>query len=97
MSEKLSGEDLKKHLSALASGWAIEDGELTRTFQLPSFPAALIFVAGVGHLAEVAGHHPDILIKYRTVKFSLVTHDAGGLTEQDFAFAVWIDELLMYQ
>ena len=56
----------------------------------------MLFVAAVGHMAEIAEHHPDILIKYRTVKLSLVTHDAGGLTEKDFGLAVRIDELVTY-
>jgi 4a-hydroxytetrahydrobiopterin dehydratase len=96
MATVLSADEMQKHLSALGEGWTIENGELTRTIQLPSFPAALLYVNLVGHLAEVAGHHPDILIKYRTVKFSIVTHDAGGLTEKDFALAVRIDEIPLY-
>jgi 4a-hydroxytetrahydrobiopterin dehydratase len=58
-----------------------------RTFSLPSFPEALLFVGAVGHLAERAEHHPDILIQYRSVTLTLSTHSAGGLTDQDFALA----------
>jgi 4a-hydroxytetrahydrobiopterin dehydratase len=41
----------------------------------------------VGELAERAGHHPDIDIRYNTVKLTLSTHDAGGLTTKDFDLA----------
>ncbi len=92
MSPKLSDSEIKNQLSSL-TGWSLENGEITRTFQLASFPAALLFVNAVGLLAEAAGHHPDILIKYRNVKFSLVTHDAGGLTDKDFALARQINGL----
>ena len=92
MASTLSASEVQKRLVSVP-GWAVEHGELTRTFQLPSFPAALLFVSTVGFLAESAGHHPDILIRYRKVRLSLVTHDAGGLTEKDFALAAQIGTL----
>jgi 4a-hydroxytetrahydrobiopterin dehydratase len=69
------------------SGWKIESGELVRTFEFKDFVAALAFVNQVGKLAEQAGHHPDIDIRYNRVRLSLVSHDAGGLTEKDFDLA----------
>ncbi len=92
MASKLSDAEVQKRIVSV-QGWAVENGEITRTFELPGFPAALMFVTAVGYLAEAAGHHPDILIKYRKVKLSLVTHDAGGLTEKDFALAAQINAL----
>ena len=47
----------------------------------------------VGRLAEEAGHHPDIDIRYNQVRLGLITHDAGGLTEKDFDLAVETDKL----
>ncbi len=60
----------------------------------PDFAAALAFVNRVGTAAEQAGHHPDIDIRYNRVRLALVSHDAGGLTEKDFALAATIDALL---
>lgn len=94
MATKLSEAEIKDKLAHL-KGWTLEKGELTHTFQLPSFPAALVFVNAVGHMAEVAGHHPDIVIKYNKVTFALATHDAGGLTDKDFALAEQISKLPM--
>jgi len=79
-------------LSALP-GWQIEAGELTRIFIHQDFRAALAFVNKVGELAEKAGHHPDIDIRYNKVRLSLVTHDAGGLTAKDFDLAASVDKL----
>ena len=67
--------------------WRIEGGELTRTFTHKDFVAALAFVNRVGDLAEKAGHHPDIDIRYNKVRLGLVTHDAGGITAKDFDLA----------
>ena len=71
--------------------WRIEGGELTRTFVFKDFAAALAFTNRVGALAEAAGHHPDIDIRYNRVRLALVTHDAGGLTESDFRLAAEAD------
>ena len=38
-------------------------------------------------IAEKADHHPDMLINYTRVTFICSTHDAGGVTEKDFALA----------
>jgi len=82
----LSAADAAIELSRMPD-WQIEAGELVRTFQFAGFVAALRFVNQVGELAEAAGHHPDIDIRYNRVRLSLVSHDAGGLTEKDFALA----------
>ena len=82
--------------SRLASleGWKIEAGELVKTFQFNDFVASMRFVNRVGELAEQAGHHPDIDIRYNRVRLALTTHDAGGLTQKDFDLAALIDNLL---
>jgi len=78
---------------AQVPGWQIESGELTRTFQFPGFVAALEFVNRVGAVAEEAGHHPDIDIRYNRVRLALITHSAGGLTGKDFDLAARVQDL----
>jgi 4a-hydroxytetrahydrobiopterin dehydratase len=72
--------------------WNIQGGELVRTFTFKDFRASLTFVNRVGELAEGAGHHPDIDIRYNKVRLALVTHDAGGLTDKDFDLAAKADK-----
>ena len=86
MSQLLTPTEIEQELANLP-GWSLAGSAITRTFTLPSFPAALTFASAVGHLAERADHHPDILIQYRKVTLTLSTHSAGGLTEQDFGLA----------
>lgn len=90
----LSEAEIADHLGAL-SGWKQEGSTIQKIFKLPTFPAALAFVLHVGFLAEAAGHHPDIDIRYNKVMLSLSTHDAGGLTTKDFELAAAIDETLV--
>ena len=82
----LSLQEAQSRLTGLP-GWKIEAGELVKTFQFKDFRAALKFVNGVGELAEQAGHHPDIDIRYNRVRLALTTHDAGGMTQKDFDLA----------
>ncbi len=88
----LSPDAAQSRLAQLP-GWKIESGELVRTFEFPDFVAALHFVNRVGELAEQAGHHPDIDIRYNRVRLALVTHSAGGLTEKDFDLAGQVQRL----
>jgi len=88
----LSEPDVASRLTALPA-WQVEKGELTRTFVFKDFLVSLAFVNQVAGLAEKAGHHPDIDIRYNKVRLGLVTHSAGGLTAKDFDLAVAIDKL----
>ncbi len=81
-------------LLATLPGWQIAAGELVRTFQFEDFLAAMRFVNRVAELAEEAGHHPDIDIRYNRVRLALVTHDAGGLTSRDFDLAGRADKAI---
>jgi 4a-hydroxytetrahydrobiopterin dehydratase len=89
----LSPTEISSCLSAVPT-WPIEAGELTRTFQFDGFRAAMKFVNELAELAEEAGHHPDIDIRYSRVRLSLVSHDAGGLTGKDFDLAAAADKLV---
>ena len=88
----LSPPEIELRLKHIA-GWSLQSGELVRTVQFPDFRAALRFVNSVGELAEMAGHHPDIDIRYNRVRLALVTHDAGGITEKDLGLAGGINSL----
>jgi len=73
-------------LSALPQ-WQRAGEIISRTFVFKDFPAAMNFVNVVAELAEQAQHHPDIDVRWNKVTLALTTHDAGGLTEKDFALA----------
>ncbi len=88
----LTDSEVKSRLVTVPD-WQIEAGELVRTFLFKDFRASLAFVNKVGDLAEKAGHHPDIDIRYNKVRLALVTHDAGGITQKDFDLAAAADKL----
>jgi 4a-hydroxytetrahydrobiopterin dehydratase len=80
---------------ALASlpNWKRNGDVIARTYQFKDFPAAIKFVDAAAQLAEEEWHHPDIDIRWNKVTLALTTHDAGGLTEKDFALAKKFDAL----
>jgi 4a-hydroxytetrahydrobiopterin dehydratase len=84
--QALSQQELDSLLRELPE-WALEDGKLVRLWNFKDFVEAMAFVNRVAELAEQAGHHPDIDIRYNRVKLALVSHDAGGITPRDARMA----------
>lgn len=72
-------------------GWIREGSVIRKTYTLDSFPEAIAFVNRIAELAQGAGHHPDIDIRFDRVSCALSTHSEGGLTEKDFDLARKID------
>jgi 4a-hydroxytetrahydrobiopterin dehydratase len=89
---KLANDEVATRLGTLG-GWSLRrgGGAIERTYALPTFRAALAFVAFVGELAEAKNHHPDIDVRYNKVTLALSTHDAGGITAKDFELARLVD------
>ena len=73
--------------------WKRRGTAIARAYRFKDFVAAIKFVNRVAMAAERAGHHPDIDIRWNQVTLALTTHDAGGLTEKDFALAKQFDTL----
>lgn len=90
---RLSEDEITAALAAL-TGWAREGDSLVRTADAPDFPAAIRVVVAVAEAAEAMDHHPDIDIRWRTLRFVLSTHSAGGLTPLDLDLAARIDDAL---
>ena len=69
------------------SDWRREGDMLRYDRTFPSFSAAIAFVVQAAFLAEAADHHPDLDIRWCTVRIGLTTHDFGGITAKDFTLA----------
>ena len=74
-------------------GWQRADGALRRSVTFGSFLGGIDGVRRIAELAELADHHPDIDIRWRTVNLALSTHSEGGITDQDVELARQIDAL----
>ncbi len=88
----LSEEEITTALATLR-GWTRSGASITRTVELADFREAMLYTGAVAYLAEVANHHPDILIQWNRVELTLSTHSEGGLTAADMALAGRINAL----
>jgi 4a-hydroxytetrahydrobiopterin dehydratase len=77
-------------------GWeyAAEHKALRKTYVRANFLDAVAFIQKAAAVAEEQDHHPDILLhKYKNLTFTLSTHSAGGVTQNDIDLANALDAL----
>ena len=87
----LTAEQLTAALTELTS-WSGDTTGIERTFTRMSFLQAAAEVDELAALAEELDHHPDVDIRWRTLRIFLTTHSAGGVTDLDIEFARRVDE-----
>ena len=90
MIDSLNDESIDGWLTG-RKGWKRSGNALEKDFQFPSFRDSIIFVNRVASLADDLDHHPDIDIRYTTVRLSLISHSVDGLTEKDVKLAESVD------
>jgi 4a-hydroxytetrahydrobiopterin dehydratase len=73
--------------------WQLQESSLHAQWQFKNFLQAMAFMNAVAEVAERMNHHPEWSNVYNRVNVRLTTHDAGGLTDLDFAFAQAMDSL----
>jgi 4a-hydroxytetrahydrobiopterin dehydratase len=82
----LSTAEISQQLNQL-DRWEVKDGKLHRQFQFADFAQAFGFMASMAVVSESMGHHPEWFNVYNKVNVDLTTHDAGGITQKDLAWA----------
>jgi 4a-hydroxytetrahydrobiopterin dehydratase len=92
-----SDDEVLARLAAELPHWTFEGGWIRRKYKTTGWKATLMVVNTVGHLAEAAWHHPDLNVSYAFVTVKLMTHDAKGITEKDFALASKIEEVVAWR
>ncbi|MEX1158485.1 MAG: 4a-hydroxytetrahydrobiopterin dehydratase [Thermomicrobiales bacterium] len=90
--QPLSNAEVDRALGDI-HGWRREEGGIRKRFRRAGFRDAIAFVNTIADLAEAAGHHPDIDIRWRNVIVYLTTHEAGGVTQLDLDLARKIENL----
>ncbi len=86
----LTDDQVRRRLDEL-DGWTYDGKDLVRLYVWRSFLEAIDFVNRVAQLAESANHHPNIDVRYDSVRLTLHTHSENGVTDKDFALAKEID------
>ena len=96
-SQTYTDEEIQARLAADLPHWYLEDGWIRRHYRTSSWKGTLMVINAVGHLAEAAWHHPDLTASYAWVEVRLMSHDAKGITDRDFALARKIEEVVHWQ
>ena len=92
--EPLSDTEIDARLAELGPRWRREGDALVGERECADFAAVIELVNEIAVAAELADHHPDLLIHgYRRLRITLSTHSAGAITARDFALAAAIDAL----
>lgn len=92
MADVLNPDALHHALSTLP-GWTGTVDGIAKTYTFADFTESMRFVGWVADLAEDANHHPDIHVSWNTVRLELVTHSAGGVTQNDVDLAEKLDQI----
>jgi len=90
---KLTEEQIKKELVNL-QGWNVVNGKLHKDFVFEDFIEAFGFMSRAAIHIEKMNHHPEWFNVYNKVKVDLVTHDAGGITQNDIDLARTLNSLI---
>lgn len=89
---RLSDEQIKTELSGL-SGWSVVNGKLHKDFVFDDFVEAFGFMTRAAIHIEKMNHHPEWFNVYNKISVDLVTHDAGGITQNDIVLARTLNSL----
>ena len=88
-------DDITARLESL-KGWSLSDDgrAITRRFDFKGFAKAVEMANLAAWLGNRQSHHPDVRFGWGYCEVAFTTHDAGGLTDADFACAARLNELV---
>jgi 4a-hydroxytetrahydrobiopterin dehydratase len=89
-------EEIEDYLKNNLPNWYFENGWIRRKYKTSGWKGTLMVINTIGHLAEVAWHHPDISASYAFVIVKLQNHAAKGITQKDFSLAEKIESVVQW-
>jgi 4a-hydroxytetrahydrobiopterin dehydratase len=83
----------EEQLNRLTSDWKQVKGKLVKTYKFKTYDEVIDFVNKVAKIAKKQNHHPDMLVKYNSVKLTMFDHEANKITNKCFKFTNAIDKI----
>jgi len=77
-------------------GYKADDAraKISKDYKFADFYETIAFVNALAYIANQEDHHPDLAVSYNKCSVVFSTHDAGGLTENDFICAARVNALI---
>lgn len=75
------------HEALGVNDWRVLANAASAYFRTGSFENGVRFVNEIAELADAANHHPDVELRYSSVRVRLSTHEVNGLSERDVLLA----------
>ena len=75
-------------------GYAVVGSAIEKTYPFADFYETMAFVNALAYIANQEDHHPELSGSYGKCGVRFSTHDASGLTENDFICAARVNALL---
>src|SRR5215470_16050989 len=85
MAERITPKQF--HDSAGVDDWRVLWAVAFALYRTGDFGTGLKLVEEIGRLAEAAGHHPDLNLRYGVLEVRLVTKAGWSLTDADLSLA----------
>ena len=90
---KLSKDDIEKKLLRFPD-WEYYDNAIHGEFEFENFKDCFSAMSRIAFECEALNHHPNWSNVYNILTISLLTHDAGGVTNKDFELAEAIENIV---
>ena len=91
----LNSKEINQSLLDL-DGWTLEGTKIQKTILVQNWKGVMMLANTIGHISEVAWHHPDLLLSYSSLTIYLTSHDVGGVTLRDITLAKKIDDIIKW-
>ena len=90
---RLSSEEISEELKNIP-GWSIKEEKLHKDFEFDDFNQAFGFMTRAAMHIEKLNHHPEWFNVYNKLTVDLMTHDVGGITQNDIELAKILNSLV---
>lgn len=94
--DRIEKLQIDEWMALINEGWQLDSSgsTISRSFKMKNFAKVMFLVNAVAHMADREGHHPDVSFGYNTLTIAYTTHEAKGLTRNDFICAKKVDGLI---
>jgi 4a-hydroxytetrahydrobiopterin dehydratase len=83
----------EKQYKNLKSEWKQINNKLVKTYKFKNYDDVMKFVNNVSQIAKKQNHHPDMLVKYDSVKLTMFDHEANDITDKCYKFTNAVDKI----